>query len=75
MSLGPFILLVFLTFFFEIYFYYFDCVNICVSTCKYVHVSEVAHGGQKRASDALALELQVVVGDPAWPPQNELRSS
>ena len=46
----------------------FLCVPVCVCVylpaCGYVHKSAVAHGGQKRASDALKLGSQAV--DPRY---------
>lgn len=36
-----------------------------VSVCVFVHVSVVAHGGQKRALDSLELELQMF-GRSQW---------
>lgn len=32
-------------------------VYICVSVCGFVHMSEIAHGGQKRELEPLELEL------------------
>ena len=36
-----------------------------ISVCGYVHVYPDVHGGQKRATDFLELELQAVV---SWEP-------
>lgn len=38
------------------------CVCVCTCTCVYMHT----HGVQKRASDPLGLELQVIVSWPTW---------
>ena len=44
------------------------CVCVCVCVCG-------VHGGQKRVSDPLELELQVVVSRLMWVLVTELRSS
>lgn len=40
------------------------CISLKKNGCVCVHMSTGAHGGQKRASDILELELQAVVSQP-----------
>lgn len=48
---------------YKIYLYLYVRVCICVSVCE---VSASAHGGQKRTSDPLEMELQANVSHPKW---------
>jgi len=48
---------------------------LCMSLCDYTHVSAGTHRGQKRASDPLALEIQVVVSFLTWGLGTKLRFS
>lgn len=50
-------------------------VYACVSVSEYVHMSAVAHGGQKRVPDSLEFKSQVVVSHPTWVLGTELQSS
>lgn len=45
-----------------------------MSLCRYVHV-HVSAGGQKRPSDPLELQLQVIITHPAWRLGNKPGSS
>lgn len=46
----------------------------CLALCGCVHMSAGTHGVQKKASDALEQELQLVLGRLMWMLANELRS-
>lgn len=39
---------------------------ICVSVCRYVHLSAFVHRAQERVPDPLELKLQVIVSHPTW---------
>ena len=50
-------------FFTHVYFY-IVYMNVCLQVCVYTKCATCAHRGQKRVSDVLELELQVVVSLP-----------
>jgi hypothetical protein len=46
-----------------------------VSVCEYVHMRAHALSGQKRAADALELEVEMIASCPNWVLRTELGSS
>lgn len=56
------VLLLIHIFYFNFYPFVYECACACVCVC--VHMCEGAQKGQKRASDPLELELQVIVSLP-----------
>lgn len=50
--------------------YFYLC--ICRVLCVWVHMSAGIHGGQKKVSDPLELELPEVVSHPVWALRVEL---
>lgn len=48
---------------------------VCVSVCRYVHMSAGVHRDQERALDPLKLELQVSYDHLTWVLGTELGSS
>jgi hypothetical protein len=44
-----------------------------MSVCTYVHMTMLAHGGEKKVLDPLDLELQVIVSCQTWVLRTELK--